>query len=82
MDGAVGSFVSLWDENFFSLESKVVNQRYILLVGTVLLRNIRCGFGNIYVPNDDRERQVFWEELEAVLKSKEDPWCLRVILIQ
>ena len=46
-NGAVGGLVSLWDENFFSLESKVVNQRYILLVGTILLRNIRCGFGNI-----------------------------------
>ena len=38
--------------------------------------NFKCGFGNIYASNDDRERQAFWEELGNVINSIEIPWCL------
>ena len=54
--GATGGLITLWDENFFSMESKVVSQRFILLEGTVVSRNFKCGFGNIYAPNDDKEK--------------------------
>ena len=39
--------------------------------------NFKCGFGNIYASNDDRERQAFWEELGIVINSMEISWCLR-----
>ena len=74
--GAAGGLISLWDEIFFNVEGKIVNQRFILLEGVVLQRNFKCGFGNIYAPNDEREKQTFWEELGAVLRSKDFPWCL------
>ena len=57
--GASGGLISRWDENFFSLEDKIVAERYVLLVGVIKHLNFKCGFGNIYAPNDDRERQIF-----------------------
>ena len=74
--GAAGGLISLWDEQFFMVESKVVSNRYILLVGEIKSKNFKCGFGNIYAPNDDRERQSFWEELGTLIKNMEIPWCL------
>ena len=53
---AVGGLLSLWDEKFFMVENKVVSYRYILLVGMIKSKNSISNFGNIYVPNDDRER--------------------------
>ena len=80
--GAAGGLITMWDDNFFTVESKLVAQRFILLVGVIKLQTFKCGFGNIYAPNDDRERQVFWNELGTVINNIEIPWCLGVILIQ
>ena len=78
--GASGGLISLWDDNFFSMECKVVSHRYILLEGTIKSRMFKCGFGNIYTPNDDKDRQVFWEELGDVLKGREFHGAWVVIL--
>ena len=71
--GAASGLLSLWDEKFFTVEKKVVSNRYILLVGMIKSKNFRCGFGNIYTPNDDRERQAFWEDLGIVIKNLQIP---------
>ena len=71
--GATGGLITMWEDNFFTMESKVVAQRYILLVGTIKQSNFKCGFGNIYASNDDRERQAFWEELGIVINGMEIP---------
>ena len=49
----------------------MIAHRYILLVGTIKPLNFKCGFGNIYAPSDDRERQAFWEELGTIINSME-----------
>ena len=75
-DGASGGLISLWDDNFFMLEDKIMAQRYVLLVGVIKTLNFKCGFENVYAPNDDRERQIFWEDFDNVIKGIEIPWCL------
>lgn len=75
-DGNSGGLISFWRPNFFTLESKIVSNRYVLLVGTVVGVNLRCGFGNIYAPNDDAEREVFWAELQSVIVDASVPWML------
>ena len=79
---AAGGLITLWNEKFFSLEQKIVANRFLLVVGIIGSRNLRCGFGNIYAPNDDTERQAFWAELGSVIKNFDIPWCLGVISMQ
>ena len=31
--GASGGLITLWEDDFFEVESKIISQRYILLVG-------------------------------------------------
>ncbi|XVF79805.1 hypothetical protein PTKIN_Ptkin15bG0019000 [Pterospermum kingtungense] len=38
--------------------------------------NTRCGFGNIYAPNDDAEWCAFLKELQGLIKEEVMPWCL------
>ena len=71
--GAASGLITMWEDNFFIVESKVVAQRYILLVGTIKQLNFKCDFGNIYAPNEDRKRQAFWEKLGNVINSMEIP---------
>ena len=74
--GTVGGLITLWNEKFFTIEEKVSANRFMLLVGSIKSKNFRCGFGNIYAPNDDRERQAFWMELGSIIKGFDIPWCL------
>ncbi|XVF10646.1 hypothetical protein REPUB_Repub07fG0200300 [Reevesia pubescens] len=74
--GAAGGLISIWKDDFFLLQSKVITQRYILLVGRIKIVNFLCGFGNIYAPNDDGDRAYLWKELTEVLNSLDVAWCL------
>ncbi|XVF78708.1 hypothetical protein PTKIN_Ptkin14bG0157300 [Pterospermum kingtungense] len=75
-NGNSGGLMSCWRDEFFSVESKFVSQRYILLVGVIKSRNVKCGLGNVYAPNDDVERSALWEELQQILESNDVPWCV------
>ena len=57
--GVAGGLISVWDEQFFTVEEKVSTCRYILLVGTIKSKNFRCGLGNIYAPNDIEKGKIF-----------------------
>ncbi|XVF78918.1 hypothetical protein PTKIN_Ptkin14bG0176700 [Pterospermum kingtungense] len=50
-EGNAGGLISCWREEFFTLETKFVSQRFILLVGRVKGHEVKCGFGNVYAPN-------------------------------
>ena len=51
--GASGVLITLWKEDFFVMvESKIISQRYILLLGELKLLKLKCGFRNIYALND------------------------------
>ncbi|XVE81889.1 hypothetical protein DITRI_Ditri15bG0102300 [Diplodiscus trichospermus] len=75
-EGTAGGLVTCWDENFFEEESRITSNRFILLIGFIKSINLRCGFMNLYAPNDDAERMNFWNELEELLSNVEIPWCL------
>ncbi|XVF49610.1 hypothetical protein PTKIN_Ptkin04bG0027000 [Pterospermum kingtungense] len=57
-EGNLGGLISCWREEFFSMELKMVSQRFILVVGMVKSCNLKCGFGNLYAPNDDNDREA------------------------
>ncbi|XVF69249.1 hypothetical protein PTKIN_Ptkin11bG0065900 [Pterospermum kingtungense] len=71
-----GGLMSCWRDEFFSVESKFVSQRYILLVGVIKSRNLKCGLKNVYAPNDDMERSALLKELQHILESNDVPWCV------
>ncbi|PPD74089.1 hypothetical protein GOBAR_DD28980 [Gossypium barbadense] len=67
--GFASGLLSIWNEEFFSLEDKLIAPRFILLVGHINGLKFRCSFANVYAPNDDEERAQFFSELEAKLKE-------------
>ncbi|XVF61990.1 hypothetical protein PTKIN_Ptkin08bG0180300 [Pterospermum kingtungense] len=67
--GNSGGLVTVWKDNFFEVEHKIMSQRFLLLIGVVKNIGFRCGVGNIYAPNDDVERNEFWVELSGVINS-------------
>ncbi|XVF29224.1 hypothetical protein REPUB_Repub15cG0102500 [Reevesia pubescens] len=74
--GSAGGLISIWKEDFFTIETKIINQRYMLLTGVLNQFNVRCGMGNIYAPNDDGEREILWEELATILSNSQVNWCI------
>lgn len=64
------------ETKFFSLEYKIVSQRYILLIGTLRDTNFHCKLGNIYALNLDVDRALLWDELQNYLLNANVPWCL------
>ncbi|XVF32052.1 hypothetical protein REPUB_Repub17cG0048600 [Reevesia pubescens] len=56
--GSARGIISIWKEDFFELNFKVVAQRYILLVGEIKSLSFKCGFENVYAPKDG-DRVVF-----------------------
>ncbi|KAK8716126.1 hypothetical protein V6N13_043444 [Hibiscus sabdariffa] len=70
---ASGGLISLWDSSYFKAESKIISERYILLIGAFLANNFRCGLLNIYAPNDIGERRDFLDSLSAVIASIQAP---------
>ncbi|XVF49156.1 hypothetical protein PTKIN_Ptkin03bG0245900 [Pterospermum kingtungense] len=75
-DGNAGGLIACWRNNFFFLESKIVDRRFILLIGVFKEKNFRCGMGTVYAPNDEGERSRFFEELSVVLRNAGCPWVL------
>ncbi|XVF82043.1 hypothetical protein PTKIN_Ptkin16aG0011400 [Pterospermum kingtungense] len=62
-NGLSGGLMIYWKSCFFTVERIIKAESYILLVGFLNESKMKCGFGNIYAPNDDEERAKFWEEL-------------------
>ncbi|GMJ04824.1 hypothetical protein HRI_004151600 [Hibiscus trionum] len=67
--GASGGLISLWDENFFVMESVTISNRYIALVGSLASIKKRCGLLNIYTPNDSSDRKNFFEEISTLIAN-------------
>ncbi|XVF06563.1 hypothetical protein REPUB_Repub06bG0060100 [Reevesia pubescens] len=65
--GSTGGLISLWNNDFFEVESKFISHRFILLIGIIKQWKFRYGFVNLYSPNDDGERAIFWDDLSGML---------------
>ncbi|XVF70829.1 hypothetical protein PTKIN_Ptkin11bG0193400 [Pterospermum kingtungense] len=79
-DGAAGGLLCCWRKDFFSMQSKYTGQRFIMVIGVIKESNFRCGFANVYAPNEDEERKVLWNELLEFMQSSGVPWCIGGIL--
>lgn len=55
LDGASGSIITMWQENFFKFENSVVYCRsYILINGRINEGDVECGFGNVCALVEER----------------------------
>ncbi|GMJ02965.1 hypothetical protein HRI_003965700 [Hibiscus trionum] len=68
-EGLSGGLVTLWDSSAFEVESKFIQSRSILVTGTLKEMNFKCGFLNIYAPNSEAERQLFFDQIGGILSS-------------
>ncbi|KAK8578749.1 hypothetical protein V6N12_069093 [Hibiscus sabdariffa] len=72
--GSVGGLISTWDPDFFSVFDKIINRRFIALVGTLQDGNHSFGFINVYGPSTDSEKKEFFEELSKVIARFHIVW--------
>ncbi|OMO62830.1 reverse transcriptase [Corchorus capsularis] len=74
--GSAGGLISIWDEDFFSVELAVVDSRYIICIGTLLQNGFRCAIGIVYAPNDEDGRLNVWRETRDLKAQFDVPWIL------
>ncbi|KAL4308915.1 hypothetical protein GQ457_01G015960 [Hibiscus cannabinus] len=72
-EGAFGGLMTIWDKNFFRLESKIIKDRIILLIGFLCATNLRCGLLNVYAPNDPGERNKFLDSVTVFIENLHIP---------
>ena len=61
--GNSGGLLSLWNENFFQIESQQISRHWIAICGTITLSNFRCCLINVYNPCSHELRNETWLEL-------------------
>ncbi|GMI68779.1 hypothetical protein HRI_000547200 [Hibiscus trionum] len=71
--GAIGGLVSIWDKKVFICEKSIVQDRLIILVGAIQAVGLKCGIINLYTPNDQAERERFFEYVTGLIASLEIP---------
>ncbi|KAK9024606.1 hypothetical protein V6N11_004764 [Hibiscus sabdariffa] len=74
--GSAGGLISFWDTDFFSVSNKIINRRFIVLVGTLREGNHRFGFVNVCGPSSDVEKKEFFEELFIVIARYNIAWVV------
>ncbi|OMO99897.1 Endonuclease/exonuclease/phosphatase [Corchorus capsularis] len=74
--GSAGGLISIWNDDFFSLDSSIVKDRFILLIGTLKGANLKCILVNLYAPNDDSERKILFQELVEIISPLNLPCCI------
>ncbi|EOY10229.1 Uncharacterized protein TCM_025583 [Theobroma cacao] len=74
--GSASGLLSWWDEEFFKMEKVIMDQRFILTVGSMNGLNLRVRIGNIYVHNVDSEGDALWETLRGIFSEENVPWCI------
>jgi len=75
-NGVSGEILLMWDRRVVEKVEECVG-RYIVACS---LRdtgdNVVWAFGEVYGPNDDRDRRDLWVELAGLMSSWELPWCI------
>ncbi|KAK8614786.1 hypothetical protein V6N13_068577 [Hibiscus sabdariffa] len=75
-EGSSGGIISLWDQNYFGLESSTIHKSYIVLLGCIIPLQFKCALVNIYAPNDNAERLSVFSELRSTLSQLSVPLLL------
>ncbi|KAK8516185.1 hypothetical protein V6N12_013592 [Hibiscus sabdariffa] len=65
--GSASGLISTWDPEFLNVYNKIINRRFITLVGTIRDGNQSFGFINIYGSSSDSEKTNFFAELSEVI---------------
>ena len=73
--GSAGGLLCMWDDRCFQLSSSLVNERFILLKGKFIGYDLTFNFINLYGPNEENERVLFWNELAALKINNDELWC-------
>ncbi|EOY16579.1 Uncharacterized protein TCM_035385 [Theobroma cacao] len=76
-DGRSGGIISLWQKNFFELEVCKMERNFLMIIGRVKGIDAKCGFINIYAPNDEGKRRDLWIELSELMNNTKVWWILR-----
>lgn len=73
--GSAGGLLCLWKPTIFQIEDCCGSRNFILLSGSVYHR-LDCVIGNVYAPNDSRDRSHLWFVLANLKASFPKSWCL------
>lgn len=73
--GSAGGLLCLWKPTIFQVKDCCGSRNFILLSGSVYHR-LDCVIGNVYAPNDSRDRSHLWFVLANLKASFPKPWCL------
>ncbi|GMI92896.1 hypothetical protein HRI_002958900 [Hibiscus trionum] len=71
--GASGGLYTLWDPSHFKMETKIVEQRAIVLTGFLPQLKKKVGLINVYAPNESGERRDFFEHISNVIEGLNCP---------
>ncbi|GMJ13957.1 hypothetical protein HRI_005064900 [Hibiscus trionum] len=67
--GASGGIITLWDPRCFTVEKCHVEERLIVVTGSLAKTKSKVGICNIYAPNDLGERRRFFEQLSGIIDT-------------
>ncbi|KAK9037405.1 hypothetical protein V6N11_022316 [Hibiscus sabdariffa] len=73
---SAGGLISTWDPDFFNVSDRIINRRFIGLVGTLRDGNHSIGFVNVYGPSTDSEKKEFFEELSKLIMKYNIAWVV------
>ncbi|WRX16637.1 hypothetical protein QQP08_009124 [Theobroma cacao] len=68
--------ISILREDFIEVDECIENRDFIIIIGKVNQFDRRCGFVNVYAPNEERARRSLWCELTDIMIGRELMWCL------
>lgn len=66
-DNLAGGIVTVWDPEYFVVNSKFVGDRWIILDGCIKHFMFECCVGVVYGPNDRVGRSLFFDEIKNVV---------------
>ncbi|GMI75027.1 hypothetical protein HRI_001172000 [Hibiscus trionum] len=75
-DGSASGVLSMWNVGCFEKLDSFISRRFTVIIGKFRGNPIECGLINVYGPNDDAERKVFFIEILEVTRRYKVAWCL------
>ncbi|KAK8993498.1 hypothetical protein V6N11_033593 [Hibiscus sabdariffa] len=73
---STGGLISTWDPDFFNVSDRIINRRFIGLVGTLRDGNHSIDLVNVYGPSTDLEKKEFFEELSKLITKYNIAWVV------
>ncbi|KAK2655357.1 hypothetical protein Ddye_008409 [Dipteronia dyeriana] len=74
--GSAGGIITLWNEDVFSVNACISNDRCIIVSGELRKLKKEVVFCNVYAANVERERKDLWEFILNAQASLPGPWVI------